>query len=95
MHHPCLHRAGVGTFMHHSEPRFLSFSAHCSSIASLDIIFHHHIYLYFTLVAVAVRKTCLSVPHSRLLRYVDALSDNTKNDFIRVRRLFKKWTRAL
>ena len=41
----------------------LHFSAHRSSTASLDILFHHHIYI-FTFVAVAVRKTCLFVPRT-------------------------------
>ena len=58
--------------MHHSEWRIftvyfdllaLRFNANCSSPASLDILFHHHIYI-FTFVAVAVRKTSPFVQHS-------------------------------
>ena len=51
----------------HLDLLFLRFSVHCSSTASLDILFHHRIYI-FTLVAVAVCKTCLFVLHT----YCDA-----------------------
>ena len=73
--------------MHHLERRFvtayldlsvLRFSVHCSSTTSLDILFQHHVYIFFTYVAVAVRKTCLFVYTAYLLRCIDVLSDDAK-----------------
>ena len=91
--------------MHHSERCFftayldllvLRFSVHCSSTTSLDILFQRHVYIFtYMYVAVAIRKTCRFVYTAYLLRCIDVLSDDAKNDFIRVRRLFKKRTRAL
>ena len=50
-----------GLFTAYFDLLVLRFSIHCSSAASLYILFHHHVYI-FTYVSVAVRKTCLFVP---------------------------------
>ena len=87
-----------GLFTAYLDLLVLRFSVHCSSAASLYILFHHHVYI-FTYVSVAVRKTCLFVPRSYLLRCIDMLSDDAKTTSYefegylrsgRVRRLFKK-----
>ena len=44
----------------------LRFGVHCSSIASLDVIFHHHIYI-LTFVAMPVHKTCIFIHHTILM----------------------------
>ena len=49
-----------GLFTAYLDLLVLRFSVHCSSAASLYILFHHHVYI-FTYVSVAVRKTCLFV----------------------------------
>ena len=56
-------RLRAAFFTAHLNLLFLRFSVHCSSTASLDILFHHRIYI-FTLVAVAVCKTCPFVLHT-------------------------------
>ena len=48
----------------------------CSSTASLDILFKHHIYIS-TFVAMGVGKTCLFIPHT-----IDALWSDAKNNYI-------------
>ena len=52
-----------GLFTAYLDLLVLRFSVHCSSAASLYILFHHHVYI-FTYVSVAVRKTCLFVPRT-------------------------------
>ena len=78
-----------GLFTAYLDLLVLRFSVHCSSAASLYILFHHHVYI-FTYVSLAVRKTCLFVP--RTCCDASTCSRTTQNNFIRVRRLFKKWT---
>ena len=78
-----------GLFAAYLDLLVLRFSVHCSSAASLYILFHHHVYI-FTYVSLAVRKTCLFVP--RTCCDASTCSRTTQNNFIRVRRLFKKWT---
>ena len=82
-----------GLFTAYLDLLVLRFSVHCSSTASIYILFHHHVYI-FTYVSLAVRKTCLFVPRTccdASTCHRHALG-RRKNDFIRVRRLFKKWT---
>ena len=74
--------------MHHLEQSFftvnlaLHFNTHSSSTASLDIRFHHHIYI-LTFVAVAVHKTGIFVPHTFCFASMRTWTTQ-KNDFIRI-----------
>ena len=82
--------------MHHSERRFTQSDGFFTAYLDLLVFFYSLFRYSFSsshFVAVAVRKTCLRTAY--LLRCINVLSDDTKNDFIRVRRLFKKQTRAL
>ena len=52
-----------GLFTAYLDVLVLRFSVHCSSAASLYILFHHHVYI-FTYISMAVCKTCLFVPRT-------------------------------